>query len=105
MGRIIPVQHLGRNIWYVSTRITFSSHINLEVRNVEDRLKVEEEIGEVSSDILLAGSCDVSDSKSCPNRLLNPKNVGEVHPGIRVEGWLVLPPTPDESSILLEETF
>jgi hypothetical protein len=69
---ILAVQHGGRNVWYISSSITFSRDVNLELFDSKSLFEVEKEFCKIRSNIFLACSINVSNGESRPDRLFNP---------------------------------
>lgn len=105
MSGVVSVQHLSGDVGNITSGITLSSNIDLEFRDPEFLLEILEKVGKLASDILLALGSDIADGETSANGLLNPQNISQIDPRVMVEGWLVLSPTPDESSVFLEETL
>ena len=55
---VFAIHHLRSKIRNIDPRIAFASNVDLEVRNTEDFLKVEEEIDEIFCELCLVRSCD-----------------------------------------------
>ncbi len=102
---IVLVKYCRRDIRYISSSITLSSDVDLELRNPEDRLKVLEEVYEILSDFLLARGCHIANGEASADRLFYPQDVCQVDPGVWVEGWVIHAPTPDKPPVFLEESL
>lgn len=105
MNCVILVQHSGRNVWNITSCVTFASDIDLKVGDSKRLLPVQEEADKVHGNILFTSSCDISIRKASPNRLFDPKDICEVDPRVRIDLRLILSPTPNEQTVFLKETF
>ena len=70
---VLLIQHCCRNVWNVTTRITFPGHVYLVIFDAKGFLKVLEEFDKVLGSLLLGLGGDFANRKTRPNRLLHPK--------------------------------
>ena len=87
---VFCVKHGCGDIWNISSCIALARNKDFEFLDAENRFKVLEKFDEVLGDFLLRRGSDLSDRKPCPNRLFNPKHVGQIGPGVRIYHRLML---------------
>ena len=82
VSSIVLVEHRGRDIGHVASRITFTSQENPEVFNLVFFLKLFEELDEIGSEVLFASSSRRAVGESHSNRLIDPgRRSVYVYPG------------------------
>jgi hypothetical protein len=69
---VVLVKECGRDIRHISSRVTFTGNIDLEVLNAKYRLEVLKKFHKVLSSLLLSGSSRSANGITSPYRLVDP---------------------------------
>ena len=75
MRLILLIQDSCRNIWDISTSITFPSNIDLEVLDTKSLLKILEEIDKVLGCLFLSFGSNLPDGEASADWLIDPTEV------------------------------
>jgi hypothetical protein len=72
VGKVLLIQHGRRDIWDIAASITLPGHIDFEVFDAKDFLKILEEFHKVFGNFFLSRCRWGADRVSGSNRLFNP---------------------------------
>lgn len=72
MLRVVPVQHSSGDVRNITSSVTFTSNINLEVLDAKELLEILEESHKVLGSLFLGCGIRLADRETCTNWLLDP---------------------------------
>ena len=77
---VLFIQHCRRNVWNVSTRITFAGHVNFVILDSKGLFKILEEFDKVLGSLLLGLGRDFANREARTDGLLHPRSRVSYYP-------------------------